>query len=237
MPPASGEFFQVIDGLHQAVEREFKGNDYYLMAHQVIELREILHGQDARPQSSDAYAGFSSTLDALRKQAEAELLDNRFYLVSHKLDVLGFLGRRSHVQNGNGVTMTANNTGLNGVSHGADGHGFEAPGRSADEEQPATFANGELEGEAPARVPDYGSGRARDPWKRWSPPPFLSKPLRVFPLPPVYRRVWDHRPLKAALIGPPALVAPARPKKPPPRERFVLPRQRMIARPLQPAKR
>jgi hypothetical protein len=247
MSRASGEFFQAVDGLRQAVEKEFRGNDYYLLANQVIELREILHAKHgAGPQANGAHANFVSTLDAVRRCAEAELFDNRFYLVAHKLDVLTFLGRRSY---GNGaIAASKSGVGATGGANGATVHILEelaaamkvrglhqAGGAEAvTVEQPQRVANGEIEGEAPARV--AGASAVRELWKRWRPPAFLSKPSRQLSL-SIYRRIWDHRPLKSMLMQSPGSAALGRPKKRPPRERFVLPRQRMTVRPLQPAKR
>jgi hypothetical protein len=249
MSRASGEFFQAVDGLRHAVEREFRGNSYYLLANQVIELREILQHKDGvGSQLNGAHANFVSTLDAVRKCAEAELFDNRFYLVAHKLDVLTFLGRRFYANGAGAITASKSGVGANGASNGATVLMLEELAAAAKVRrlhlaggaeavtaaQPQMLANGEAEGEAPARV--SGSSPVREPWKRWTPPAFLSKPFRQLS-PSVYRRIWDHRPLKSMLMQSPAPAPLGRPKKRPPRERFVLPRQRMIARPLQPAKR
>jgi hypothetical protein len=261
MPRASGKFFQAVAELRQAVEREFRDNKYYLLSNQVSELREILN-RDNGPgaQATGIHHDFASTLDAVRMCAEAELFDDRFYLVAHKLDVLNFLGRRPYecANNNNGAMSHPNGQiGSAGALNGASIHRFEKLAATAKARrsyaggslngsdshstatirasQPKILAIGEVEGETPSHVADPGS--VREPWKKWRPPAFLSKPLRRFPSPAVYRRVWDHRPLKPMLMEPPATVARMRPKKKPPRERFVLPRQRMIARPLQPAKR
>jgi hypothetical protein len=251
MSRASGEFFQAVDGLRQAVEREFIGNDYYLVANQVTELGEILCDKTAAPQADGMQVNFALALDAVRKRTETELFDNRSYIVAHKLDVLSFLGRRfyGHTHGGNGAigqskarASLSSHASADGRVNGAAVGNFEGLAAAAKARTlnanglgtPEMHANGEVEGEAPAHVPDPSS--IRQPWTRWSPPAFLSKPFRRSS-PPAYRRIWDHRPLKSVFVAPPASSAPVRPKKKPPRERFILPRQRMIPRPLQPAKR
>lgn len=97
MTSGSNGLFSALAHLNREAEAMLDGNNYYLAAQKLLELKEVLGLPMgvAGAAADKPLIGVQPAIQALRVKFGEELTDNRYYLAAHKLDIIAYIAERA----------------------------------------------------------------------------------------------------------------------------------------------